>query len=104
MKLFHYTNKPFDAIDATKCDGFWMTDIAPTETEMLDQIGAAGMGWVAVVELDNSGEELTNGDNHEVAEQLENEGADYMCNRYDGFCDYAVNNASLVKIIEWIKL
>lgn len=105
MKLYHYADKPFDAIDFSKCDGFWMTDIAPSDDDMLDEIGAAGMRYVAIVEFDETGESIRNSDfNHDVSEQLEKESADFIENIYDGFTDYAVSKAELVKIIEWVEL
>lgn len=104
MKLYHYSATKFDSIDTAKCDGFWMTDIAPENKDMLMEIGATGLEYVAIVELDVSGEELTNGSNDDVADQLESEECDYMKNIYDGFSDYAVANTELVKIIEWVKL
>ena len=104
MKLYHYTDKPFNQIDASKCDGFWMTTIAPTQTELLDEIGANGLSYCLVCEFNDSGEYILNGSNYDVAEQLESENADFIENRYDGFTDYAITNPSLVKILETIKL
>ena len=104
MKLYHYSSVEIKEIDLNKCDGFWMTTIAPNEIELLDEIGASGSKFCMVVELDDSGEELTNGSNDDVENQLETEGADFMRNIYEGFSDYAVCNISLVKIIETISL
>ena len=104
MKLYHYSSTKIEDVDMNKCDGFWMTTIAPTETQLLMEIGADGLEFCHVVELDDSGEVLMNGSNEDVAEQLESEAADYMKNNYDGFSDFAVVNASLVKIVEIIKL
>lgn len=104
MKLYHYSSTKIESIDMNKCDGFWMTTIAPTESEMLMEIGAAGMKFCHVIEFDDSGEELLNGSNDDVAEQLESEECDYMKNIYDGFFDYATCNSDLVKIVEIISL
>ena len=104
MKLYHYSSVKIESIDLAKCDGFWMTTIAPNETDLLDEIGAAGSKFCMVVEFDDSGEELTNGSNYDVEEQLESEEADFMRNVYDGFSDYATCNVNLVKIIEIIEL
>lgn len=103
--LYHYADKPFESIDLSKCDGFWMTDIAPDNKDMLDEIGASGMRYVAIVDFDDSGDSIRNSDyNHDVSEQLERENADFIENIYDGFTDHATCNADLVKIIEWIEL
>jgi hypothetical protein len=104
MKLYHYAAKHFESIDMAKCDGFWMTTISPAQSDMIDEIGASESAWVAVCELDDSGEMLFNGQNSDVSNQLTNESADFLKNAYDGFSDYAVSNPELVKIIEWIKL
>ena len=104
MKLYHYSSIKIENIDMNKCDGFWMTTIAPTETELLNEIGASGSKFCMVVEFDDSGEELANGSNDDVEEQLESEEADFMRNVYDGFSDYATCNTDLVKIIEIIEL
>ena len=104
MKLYHYSSIKIENIDMNKCDGFWMTTIAPTETELLNEIGASGSKFCMVVEFDDSGEELTNGSNDDVEDQLESEEADFMRNVYDGFSDYATCNVNLVKIIEIIAL
>ena len=104
MKLYHYSSMKIDNIDMNKCDGFWMTTIAPNETDLIDEIGATGSKFCMVVEFDDSGDELTNGSNYDVEEQLESEEADFMRNVYDGFSDYATCNVNLVKIIEIIEL
>ena len=104
MKLYHYSAVKFDVIDMSKCDGFWMTDIAPENVDMLNEIGAEGLSWVAVVDLDDSGEALQNAENHDVEANLKENEADYVCNKYDGFTDYAVTNENLVKILEWKKV
>lgn len=106
MKLFHYTSKPFETIDMSKCDGFWMTNIEPTNEEMLNEIGADGLSYVAICELDIDNLEQADGNqNYDVEDFMSQQpDADYMLCRYDGFTDYAVVNPKLVKIIEWIKL
>ncbi len=110
MKLFHYAAKPFDTIDMTKCDGFWMTSIKPEQKEMLDEIGASGSSWVAVCELDTDNLEVADGNtNYDVEDFMTQQpDADYQICRYDGeagcFQDYAIVNPELVKIIDWIKL
>ena len=104
MKLYHYSSIKIENIDMNKCDGFWMTTIAPNETDLIDEIGATGSKFCMVVEFDDSGDELTNGSNYDVEEQLESEEADFMRNVYDGFSDYATCNVNLVKIIEIIEL
>lgn len=104
MKLYHYSSVKIESIDLAKCDGFWMTTIAPTEIDLLDEIGAAGSKFCMVVEFDDSGEELTNGSNDDVEDQLESEEADFMRNVYDGFSDYATCNTDLVTILEIIEM
>ena len=104
MKLYHYSATKIETIDMGKCDGFWMTTIAPTETELLNQIGASSLKYCHVVEFDDSGEALMNGSNNDVADQLLEDNADYMQNIYDGFSDYATCNVELVKIVEIINL
>ena len=104
MKLYHYSNTKIENIDMNKCDGFWMTTIAPTETDLLMEIGADGLEFCHVIEFDDSGEVLMNGSNEDVAEQLESEEADYMQNNYDGFSDYATCNSDLIKIIDILKI
>ncbi len=104
MKLYHYTSKKFNSIDLSKCDGFWMTTISPDQKELLDETGASGCECCAIVEFDDSGEYLLNGSNNDVEDQLLNEDATYILNRYDGFDDYAVTNAELVKIIKWVEV
>lgn len=104
MKLYHYSSEKFDTIDMSKTDGFWMTTIAPLPAKMLEEIGASGINYVAICELEESDSVLLNGDNFDVEEQLESSSCDYIENRYDGFEDYAVAKADKVKIIEWVKL
>ena len=106
MKLFHYTAKPFEAIDMAKCDGFWMTTIDPSQAEMLEEIGASGCSWVAICELDIHNLEVADGNtNYDVEEFFASQPeAQYQVCRYDGFQDYAVINPEFVKIIEWVKL
>ena len=106
MKLFHYSAKPFEVIDMTKCDGFWMTTIKPEQTELLNDVGASGSSWVAVCELDADNLEVADGNtNYDVEDFMAQQtDADYQICRYDGFADYAVVNPTHVKIIEWIKL
>ena len=104
MKLYHYSSAKIENIDMNKCDGFWMTTIAPTETDLLMEIGADGLEFCHVIEFDDSGEVLMNGSNEDVAEQLESEEADYMQNNYDGFSDYATCNIDLIKIIDILKI
>lgn len=102
MKLYHYSSTKFDLIDMNKCDGFWMTTIAPHEFDLLNEIGADGLDFVAVVEFDDSGEDLMNTENYNVAENLEAEQADYIRNEYDGFTDYATTKVDLINIVEWL--
>ena len=104
MKLYHYSHTKIETIDMTKCDGFWMTTIAPTETELLEEIGADGLSFCHVVEFDDAGECLMNSDNHCVEELLKENECDYILNRYEGFDDYATTNPDLVKIIECIEM
>jgi len=102
--LFHYTNAKFDAFDSSKCDGIWLTTISPVDEDMLNEIGAAGFGAVAVVEIDEESlEVIYNGDNYDVEEQLECENANCIINQYEGFEDYAFADASLLNIKEWIE-
>ena len=103
MKAYHYTSKPFESFNAEKCDGIWVTTIQPEDTEMLEEIGAAGLEYCAVCEIDFD-ETLVDGSNYDVAEQLEGTEFDCIENRYDGFNDYAFSDASKVKIIEWVKM
>lgn len=103
--LYHYSDKPFEKFDTSKCDGIWLTDIKPSDTELLSEIGAAGMGYVATVEVDlDDLEPLVNGDNYDVEEQLKSEPADYIHNIYDGFEDYAFASDEHIKSIEWSEL
>lgn len=104
MKLYHYSNTKIENIDMNKCDGFWMTTIAPTETDLLMEIGADGLEFCHVIEFDDSGDVLMNGSNEDVAAQLEAEEAHYMKNNYDGFSDYATNKKELIQIKEIISL
>lgn len=104
MKLYHYTSRKFNSIDLSKCDGFWMTTISPDQKELLNDTGSSGCEYCAIVEFDDSGEYLLNGSNYDVEDQLLNEDAAYILNRYDGFDDYAVTNAELVKILEWVEV
>lgn len=104
MKLYHYSSIKIENIDMNKCDGFWMTTIAPMETELLMEIGADGLEFCHVIEFDDSGEVLMNGSNEDIADQLESEKADYIQNNYDGFSDYATCNTDLIKIVEVIAL
>lgn len=104
MKLYHYSSTKFDSIDLAKCDGFWMTTIAPNETDMLGEIGAAGSKFCLVVEFDDSCDSLVNGSNDDVEDQLISGDSDFMVNHYDGFSDFATVNASLVEFVGWVKL
>lgn len=104
MKLYHYSSTTFDSIDTSKCDGFWMTTIAPHETELLEEIGADGLEFVATVELNDDVEEIVNAGNYDIAEKLEAENAKLVRNEYDGFTDYAIDDAELVKILNWSKV
>ena len=104
MKLYHYSSTKIESINMSNCDGFWMTTIAPTEMDLLMEIGADGLEFCHVVEFDDSGEVLMNGSNEDVAGQLELEEADYMQNNYDGFSDYATCNVDLIKIVEIISM
>lgn len=103
MKLYHYSNVKFDQIDMSKCDGFWMTDIAPNSANT-EVIGIDSAKYCYVCEVSDDLGELTNGSNYDVEEQLANGNAQILVNHYDGFSDYAVAKAELVKIIEVIKL
>lgn len=103
MKLYHYSNVKFDQIDMSKCDGFWMTDIAP-DSANTEVIGVDSVKYCYVCEVADDLDELINGSNYDVEEQLDNEGAKIMVNHYDGFSDYAVSDSSLVKIIEVIEM
>ncbi len=103
--LYHYTDNKFDSFDASKCDGIWLTDIQPNDKEMLNEVGAQSFEWCAVCRVNTSElEELTNGDNYDVEEQLESDDCDYIRNLYDGFEDLAFADAGHVEIIEWVKV
>lgn len=105
MILYHYSNAKFDKFDTSKSDGIWLTTIAPNETELLNEIGAAGTQYVAKVVVDIEDlEALTNGDNYDVADQLSGSGYDYIKNIYDGFEDYAFLNQDNFKSMDWSKL
>lgn len=104
MKLYHYSDKKIESIDMNKCDGFWMTTIAPTDTDMLDEIGCAGSKYCHVVEFNDDVDFEMNGAHHNVEEFLLENKCEYILNRYDGFNDYATCNTSLVKIIEIIEM
>jgi len=102
MKVYHYSNVKFDKFDSEKSDGFWFTSISPDQEEMLEEIGAAGYKYVAIVEIEIN-DPIFNGKNSDVAEQLEENEADGIINKYDGFTDYAVVNNDQIKIIEWLN-
>lgn len=104
MKFYHYTSKPFETIDMTKCDGFWFTDIAPNQEDMLMEIGAQGLEYCAVIEFDpDCGDFILNGASFDIEDELAGDEL-YIENRYEAFSDYAVIDPNLVKIVEWIKL
>ncbi len=102
LTAYHYSFKPFDEFDLSKCDGFWFTDIAP-DSDMLNEIGADCLFYVAVCELDIE-ESLIGGDNHDVEDQLKDSEYDALENIYDGFTDYALIDNSKITIKEWVKL
>lgn len=101
--LYHYSAVKFENFDISKCDGIWLTDISPDQTDLLEEIGASGMNYVAVCNADTENS-IINGSNHDVELQLVDDDADCIENIYDGFTDYAFADASKVNIIEWIKL
>jgi len=103
ITAYHYSSKPFDKFDISKCDGFWFTDINPGNTEMLEEIGASDLNYVAICELDIN-ETLTNGDNYDVEDQLADTEYDALENSYDGFTDYALIDESKIEVIEWKKI
>ena len=103
ITAYHYSHSAFKNFDLSKCDGFWFTDIAPENEDMSMEIGAAGMSYVAVCELDVE-ETLIGGENYDVEEQLNGTEFDALENRYDGFTDYALIDDSKIKIVEWVKL
>lgn len=100
---YHYSNQKFDIFDEKKSDGFWFTSITPTDTAMLAEIGASGSKYCAKCLLMISNE-LVNGDNYNVDEQLNNGEYDGIINKYDGFVDYAVNDNKQIKILNWIEM
>jgi len=102
-KAYHYSYESFDNFDLSKCDGFWFTDISPECEDMLIEIGAAGMNYVAICELDIE-ETLVGGENYDVEDQLLGTEFDALENIYDGFTDYALIDNSKIKVLEWIKL
>lgn len=104
MKLYHYSSSKIEKIEMNKCDGFWMTTIAPNETDLLMEISADGLEFCHVIEFDDSGDVLVNGSNYDVSEQLESEEVDYMKNVYGGFSDYVTCNIDLIKIVEVFKV
>ena len=88
----HFTNKGFTVFDNTKADGFWFTD----KKELDDEVGASGIGDTIEVFL-NIRNSALNGDNYYVQEYLEENDADGIENRYEGFTDYAVTNPNQIK-------
>ena len=100
---YHYSSKKFDYFDKNKCDGFWFTDIEPSDVEMLDEIGANGSNFVAKCII-TINEELNEGNNYDVFESLESAKCDGMICLYDGFKDYAVLNNEQIEVLEWIEL
>lgn len=103
VTVYHYSDSKFKQFDFSKCDGAWFTDIAPEQKEMLNEIGAAGSKFVAKCEVSYSNE-MINGSDSDVEDQLNAEGADAIINIYEGFKDYAVANNSQVKILGWTEL
>ena len=101
--VYHYSSSKFSEFDKSKCDGIWFTDIEPSNTDMLDEIGAAGSAYVAtcIIIIKYEVDEINN---YEVFEQFEVENADGAICIYDGFTDYAVADNEQVKILEWNKL
>lgn len=88
----HFTNKGFTVFDNTKADGFWFTD----KKELDAEVGASGIGDTIEVFL-NIRNSTLNGDNYYVQEYLEENDADGIENRYEGFTDYAVTNPNQIK-------
>lgn len=103
ITAYHYSNKPFENFELPKRDGFWFTDIEPEDEEMLNEIGASSMNYVAVCELSFE-ESLVGGKNYDVEDQLAGSEYDALENRYDGFTDYALIDASKIKVLEWKKI
>ena len=101
--LYHYSTTKFESFDTSKCDGIWLTDISPEQTDLLEEIGANGINYVAICHADTENS-VSNGSNYDVESQLANEDADCIENSYDGFTDYAFADSSKVQIIEWIEL
>jgi hypothetical protein len=101
--VYHYSNQKFTDFDDSKCDWFWFTDISPENQEFLNEIGSTGAKFCAKCEISLK-EEMRNGKNTDVFEQLDSEGCDLMINIYDGFIDYAARHNAQIKIIEWIEL
>lgn len=100
---YHYSSIKFEEFDNAKCDGFWFTSIAPTDTEMLNEIGAAGSKFCAkcILTIDDS---EFNGVNSDVEQFLLDNNADSIINKYDGFVDYALADNTRIQILEWIQL
>jgi len=101
--VYHYSSNKFDKFDKSKADGFWFTDIKPSDTKLLDEIGASGSSFVAkcIITIKH---EIDSFDNFDCFEQLidaECDGAECM---YDGFNDYCVLNEEQINILEWSKL
>jgi len=74
--VYHYSNKPFDTFDKTKCDGFWFTDIDPKNSEMLNEIGANDIAYVAECIITINNELLEDFNNYNCFESLEKNGCD----------------------------
>ncbi len=104
MQVYHYSNTKFDSVDFDKCDGFWMTTIQPAQKELLEEIGAQGLKFCAVIELNDNGDSVLNAQNYDVESVLSENEASYIENIYDGFTDFAVASETNITIIEWIEL
>ncbi len=105
MRLYHYTDAKIEKIDMNKCDGWWMTDVAPWDDFDFDgEMGAQGSRYVVVCEIDYDNLEVYVGGDHEsVSAFCEEESVDLIENRWDGYTDYAVANPDLVRIVEVLE-
>ena len=106
MIAYHYSDNKFNNFDKSKSDGFWFTDIDPSNEEMLSEIGASGSSYCAKCEITfNDDTAIINGDNSNIFDQIDSEeDCDAIINLYDGFKDYAIRKKEQIKILEWISL
>ena len=101
--VYHYSSVKFDKFDLAKCDGFWFTDIAPDNEEMLNEIGANSSKYCAKCVIEIESPEF-NGPNHDIEGFILDNDCDGIINRYEGFTDYVLIDNSKIQILEWLEV